>query len=152
MPLLGPDIKHSMTATKTKPFSVTRPGHVVVRVKDPAATAAFFKEVAGFTQKGVVQRGMHFLTSDFNENHHMLLVRPAKPGATAQDTDAAIGMARVSFELRDPKRFDALVARLLEKGIAPELDAGHGRKAVRFKDPDGLPYEFWCRVGADAAA
>ena len=68
-------------------FRVRRAGHVVIRCRDPERTAAFFQEVAGFTRKGVVQRGMHFLTSRFDENHHMLLVRPAKPGATAQDAD-----------------------------------------------------------------
>lgn len=135
----------------TRPFSVARAGHIVIRVRDPEAAAAFFEDVAGFTRKGVVQRGMHFLTSDFDENHHMLLVRPARPGAGPRDFGAAIGMARVSFEVRDAKRFDALLARLIEKGVRPVLDAGHGRKAVRFDGPDGLPFEFWCRAGAEAA-
>ncbi len=137
---------------ENKPYSVTRAGHIVIRVRDPEATAAFFKEVVGFNQKGVVQRGMHFLTSDFDENHHMLLIRPCKPGATAQDRGAAIGMARVSFEIRDAQRFDAAVAKLVEKGMAPELDAGDGRKCVRFNDFDGLPFELWCRVPLGAAA
>ena len=135
---------------ENKPYSVTRAGHIVIRVRDPEATAAFFKDVVGFNHKGVVQRGMYFLTSDFDENHHMLLIRPAKPGAAAQDRDTAIGMARVSFEMRDAARFDAAVAKLLEKGIAPQLDAGGGRKSVRFHDFDGLPFEFWCRVPADS--
>lgn len=137
---------------ENKPYAVRRAGHIVIRVRDPEATAAFFKEVAGFNQKGVVQRGMHFLTSDFDENHHMLLIRPAKPGATAQDRGAAIGMARVSFEMRDAARFDAAVAKLREKGIDVELDAGDGRRCVRFCDADGLPFEFWCRVPAQTAA
>jgi catechol 2,3-dioxygenase-like lactoylglutathione lyase family enzyme len=134
------------------PYSVTRAGHIVIRVRDPEATAAFFKDVAGFNQKGVVQQGMHFLTSDFDENHHMLLVRPAKPGATTQDRHAAIGMARVSFEMRDAARFDVAIAKLREKGIEMELDTGGGRRSVRFNDFDGLPFEFWCRAAAGAAA
>ncbi len=133
---------------ENRPYSVARAGHIVIRVRDPEATAAFFKDVMGFNQKGVVQRGMHFLTSDFDENHHMLLVRPAKPGATAQDRDAAIGMARVSFQMRDAQRFDSAVAKLREKGIEVELDAGGGRRSVRFNDFDGLPFEFWCRAAA----
>jgi catechol 2,3-dioxygenase-like lactoylglutathione lyase family enzyme len=134
-----------------KGFTVRRAGHLVIRCTDPARTAQFFKDVVGFTQKGVVQRGMHFLTSDFNENHHMLLVRPALDGATAQDSDALVGMARISYEITDAGAFDGVVARLIEAGVAPELDAEPGRKSVRFKDPDGLAYEFYCRAAAQAA-
>jgi len=133
-------------------FRVRRAGHVVIRCRDPECTAAFFQEVAGFTREGVVRRGMHFLTSRFDENHHMLLVRPAKPGATAQDADELVGMARVSYELRDPGAFDGVVARLTEKGVHPEVVAGEGRRSVRFRDPDGLPFEFWCRTGTGKAA
>lgn len=127
-------------------YRVRRAGHVVIRCRDPERTAAFFQEVAGFDREGVVQRGMHFLTSRFDENHHMLLVRPAKPGATAQDAHDLVGMARVSYELRDPDEFDGVVARLAKKGVQAEVVASDGRRTVRFLDPDGLPFEFWCRA------
>jgi catechol 2,3-dioxygenase-like lactoylglutathione lyase family enzyme len=156
MSVMHPDTHTGMSSGTDAGFTVRKAGHVVVRVKDPERTARFFEDIVrdirGFIRKGVVQRGMHFLTSDFADNHHMLLIRPAKPGATAQDADALVGMARVSFEIADPTGFERVVARLIEKGIRPEIDAGHGRKAVRFRDADGLPYEFWCRAGVGGAS
>ena len=135
-----------------KGFTVRRAGHLVIRCTDPVRTAQFFQDVVGFTQKGVVQRGMHFLTSDFNENHHMLLVRPALKGAVAQDSDALVGMARISYEITDPVAYNKVVARLIDANASPQLGSAKGRRFVRFKDPDGLPYEFYCRTDSEQAA
>lgn len=129
-----------------KGFKVRKAGHLVVRVRDPAATAALFQDVVGFNRKGVLQRGMHFLTSDFDDNHHMLLVRPAKPGATANDAGTAIGMAGITYEITDPAAFDAAVEKLKARGLAPQVGAAAGKRTLRFNDPDGMPFEFWCRA------
>lgn len=156
MSVTHPDTRTGASPGSDAGFSIRKAGHVVVRVKDPERTAKFFedivKDIRGFSRRGVVRRGMHFLTSDFADNHHMLLIRPALPGAVAQDATRLVGMARVSFEITDPAGFERVVARLIEKGIRPEVDAGHGRKAVRFCDADGLPFEFWCRAGAGGAS
>lgn len=155
MSVTHPDTRTGASPGDDTGFAVRKAGHVVVRVRDPERTARFFEDIVrdirGFTRKGVVRRGMYFLTSDFADNHHMLLIRPALPDATAQDASALVGMARVSFEITDPTGFEHVVARLVEKGIRPEVGAGHGRKTVRFEDADGLPYEFWCRTGAGGA-
>lgn len=140
-----------MDADKSGPgrdYRVSRAGHLVIRCSDPVRTAKFFQEVAGFNLKGVVRRGMHFLTSEFEDNHHMLLVRPSREGATAQDADTLVGMAGVSFELRDPNAFDGMVARLAAHGVTPEVAEDAGRRTLRFHDPDGMPFEFWCRSAA----
>lgn len=132
--------------SKPKGFKVRKAGHLVVRVTDPAATAAFFQEVIGFGRKGVLQRGMHFLTSDFDDNHHMLLVRPAKPGATAQDARSAVGMAGVSYQFTDAAAFDRAIDRLCARGLSPLVDEAEGKRSLRFRDPDGMPFEFWCQA------
>ncbi|MFT5539382.1 MAG: catechol 2,3-dioxygenase-like lactoylglutathione lyase family enzyme [Alphaproteobacteria bacterium] len=139
-------------STIDKGFTVRRAGHLVIRCADPVRTARFFQDVVGFNLKGVVQRGMHFLTSDFKENHHMLLVRPALRGATAQDADQMVGMARISYEITDAEAYDHVVAHLIDANASPELGSRPGCRFVRFKDPDGLPYEFYCRAGSEQAA
>lgn len=133
---------------KQKPvgFKVRKAGHLVVRVKDPVETAALFQEVVGFNRRGVLQRGMHFLTSDFEDNHHMLLVRPAKDGATAQDARTAVGLASVTYEITDAAAFDAVVDKLCGRGISLLMDEEDGKRTLRFRDPDGMPFEFWCQA------
>jgi catechol 2,3-dioxygenase-like lactoylglutathione lyase family enzyme len=131
---------------KPEGFKVRKAGHLVIRVKDPAATAAFFQEVVGFNRKGVLQRGMHFLTSDFEDNHHMLLVRPAKAGAEERDFRSAIGFAGVTYEITDAEGFDRIIDRLNARGVGVLVDEDDTRRSLRFRDEDGLPYEFWCKA------
>jgi catechol 2,3-dioxygenase-like lactoylglutathione lyase family enzyme len=52
-----------------------------LNVKDLDQSRKFFTEVLGFPQVGENDRGMLFFCTDMTDNHHMLAVREAKPGA-----------------------------------------------------------------------
>ncbi len=132
------------------PFRFRRSGHIVIRCADADRSARFFQEVVGLAQHGETQRGMRFLTADFAENHHMLLVRPARPGAPAPDPERRIGFARVAYEVRTPAALAALRVRLQAADVEP-LD-GRTADAVAFRDPDGNLFEFFCRTPAEATS
>ena len=51
-----------------------------------------------FPQVGENDRGMLFFSTDVVDNHHMLALREAKPGAAMPEPEQ-IGMEHVSFEL-----------------------------------------------------
>ena len=132
-------------------FKVRRAGHVVIRVADVDRAARFFTEALGLTVIGSTARKMIFLTADFEANHHMVLVRPAKPGAPPPDAGAPIGMAQASFEVGSFAELKALHGRLREFGARIDRSEDRGAvKALFAYDPDGNLFQFYCREGDSA--
>ena len=130
-------------------FSIRRPGHVVIRASDVERSCRFFVDVIGFNEVGRNDRRMYFLTSRFEDNHHMMLVRPAKPGAQATDARRRIGMAAVAYEVGSFEDLKALYGRLRENGTPIERTEDRGaEKALFVSDPDGNLFEFFCREKA----
>lgn len=130
---------------ETRPFRFRRSGHIVIRCTDPERTARFFRDVVGLRQYGRVARGMHFLATDFRDNHHQVLVRPAKDGAPDPEPDKRIGFARIAFEMKTPGEVAALKANLIAHDI--ELGKAEQPNGVAFRDPDGNLFEFYCGIG-----
>ena len=133
-------------------FKVRRSGHIVIRVADVERSVAFFRDIVGLKIVGSTARNMFFMTADFEANHHMVLVRPAKPGATSGDPRSRIGLAAASFEIASMEDLKALHGRLVEFGA--EIDRTEDRgsiKALFASDPDGNMFEFYCRSGGGTA-
>lgn len=132
-------------------FKVRRAGHIVIRVADVDRSVKFFNDVLGLTIIGSTARDMYFMTADFEANHHMVLVRPAKPGAPPPD--AGVGMAQASFEVRSFADLKALYARLKAAGARIDRSEDRGAiKALFVYDPDGNLFQFYCREGDEAPA
>lgn len=130
-------------------FKVRRSGHIVIRVADVERSAKFFQDVLGLKLIGSQARQMHFLTSDFDKNHHQVLVRPAKPGARAPDPDHRIGWASASFNIGSFADLKALHGRLMASGGTVERSEDRGAiKALFVRDPDGNLFEFYSVDGA----
>ena len=129
-------------------FKVRRSGHIVLRVADVERSARFFQDVLGLKLIGSQARQMYFLTADFDANHHQVLVRPARPGAPAPDSDGRIGLASASFDIGTLNDLKALHARLLKAGATVERSEDRGAiKALFVRDPDGNLFELYCREG-----
>jgi catechol 2,3-dioxygenase len=127
-------------------FKVRRSGHIVISVADVERSAKFFTEVVGLNLIGSTARDMHFLTADFEANHHMVLVRPAKPGARPSDAGSRIGLAAASFEVASMEGLKSLYKRLVDFGAGIDRSEDRGSiKALFASDPDGNLFEFYCR-------
>lgn len=134
-------------------FKVRRAGHIVIAVADVERSAKFFTEVLGLTIIGSTARQMYFMTADFEDNHHMVLARPAKPGAPPPDSGEGIGLAQASFEVGSFADLKELYARLQDAGARIERSEDRGAiKALFAYDPDDNLFQFYCRVGDDAPA
>jgi catechol 2,3-dioxygenase len=134
-------------------FKVRRAGHIVIRVADVDRSVKFFNDVLGLTIMGSTARQMYFMTADFDANHHMVLVRPAKPGAPPPDAGGGVGLAQASFEVGSFADLKALYARLNDAGA--RIDRGEDRGAIKALftyDPDGNLFQFYCREGDGAPA
>ena len=84
-------------------FKIKRVGHLVLKVKNLERSRKFFTEVLGFPQVGENDRGMLFFSTDVVDNHHMLALREAKPGAAMPEPEQ-IGMEHVSLRTRHFRR------------------------------------------------
>ncbi len=127
-------------------FKVRRSGHIVIRVSDVKRSVKFFIEVVGLKLFGDTPRGLHFLTADFEANHHMVLVRPARPGAAPPDTASRIGMVAASYEIASMDELKRLYIRLVDFGAGIDRSEDRGSiKAIFAFDPDGNLFEFYCR-------
>jgi len=127
-------------------FKIKRVGHLVLKVKDLERSRKFFTEVLGLPQVGQNDRGMLFFSTDVVDNHHMLALREAKPGAPMPD-DEQVGMEHVSFELGSFAELQQAYARFKDHGVKIRMTVFHGvAKSIYFYDPDGNQLEVYCNV------
>ena len=127
-------------------FKIKRVGHLVLKVKDLERSRKFFTEVLGFPQVGENDRGMLFFSTDVIDNHHMLALREAKPGAPTPDPEQ-IGMEHVSFELGTFAELQAAYRKFKEHSVKIRMTVFHGvAKSIYFYDPDGNQLEVYCNV------
>ncbi len=118
-------------------FKITRVGHLVLKVKDLERSRKFFTEVLGFPQVGDNDRGMIFFSIDVKDNHHMLALREAKPGAAMPDLEQ-VGMEHVSFEVATFAELQEVYRKFKQHDVKLRHTVFHGvAKSIYFYDPDG---------------
>ncbi|MGH7872576.1 MAG: VOC family protein [Candidatus Binatia bacterium] len=127
-------------------FKITRVGHLVLKVKDLERSRKFFTEVLGFPQVGENDRGMIFFSFDVKDNHHMLALREAKPGAAMPDLEQ-VGMEHVSFEVATFAELQEVYRKFKQHDVKLRHTVFHGvAKSIYFYDPDGNVLEVYCNV------
>ncbi len=124
-------------------------GHLVLNVKDVAASTKFYTEVLGFDI--AVQRpdgSGTFLTC--GEQHHDLALFKAPVGAEPVH-DKGIGLNHFAVNVEDLNSLREVYQTLQERGI-PVRTTDHGMTgSIYFNDPDGNGIEFYYDTFADPA-
>jgi catechol 2,3-dioxygenase len=127
-------------------FKIKRVGHLVLKVQNLERSRKFFTEVLGFPQVGENDRGMLFFSTDVKDNHHMLALLEAKPGAPLPHPEQ-IGMEHVSFEVATFAELQEVYRRFKEHNVKLRHTIFHGvTKSIYFYDPDGIVLEVYCNV------
>ncbi|WAH37988.1 VOC family protein [Alicyclobacillus dauci] len=112
-------------------------GYVALNVRDVERSAAFYRDVVGFTLVESSPSTAYLTCSD--EHHCIMLNRSEDPG-----------LKRIAMELEDINQYEIAWNHLSQHGYHPfevpieeraELKIG---KAFRFADPHGAVFEFYC--------
>lgn len=115
-------------------------------MKDLERSRKFFTEVLGFPQVGENDRGMLFFSTDVADNHHMLVLREAKPGAAMPEPEQ-VGMEHASFKLGTFAELHAAYRKFKEHNVKIRMTVFHGvAKSIYYYDPDGNQLEVYCKI------
>jgi catechol 2,3-dioxygenase len=127
----------------------TKVAHVVLAVRDPHASAAFYTDVLGM-QRVCDFDEFNMIFFSFGERDHDLALIKAPEGAPLGNQ----GFSHVAFEIEGgEEELRRLYRRLLDYGSDVELKANHGlSKSIYFLDPDGNRLEFFYPTMEPAAA
>ena len=121
--------------------------HVAVICSDYRKSLAFYRDVLGLEVLAEHYReARESYKTDLALNGRYLIELFSFPNPPPRVTNPeAAGLRHLAFEVGD---IAAAVAELEAKGVAHEavrVDEFTGRRFVFFKDPDGLPIEFYER-------
>jgi len=125
----------------SKTLAVKKVGHVVFNVRDPEASARWYKNVLGMFETA---RGEGGIFLSFGEQDHDI----ALFGAPAAAVPSKLGLQHVGLEIEGGiEELRGFHARLLANNVTVTEIADHGIAwGVYFLDPDGIELEFFARL------
>lgn len=135
-------------------FTISRAGHVVLRVTDVFRAKAFLENIVGFTTTAQSGKHFFFLSTQPVSNHHMIAVRAGKEGERLPDPDRQIGMVSISYEVTDMDELAGIYGRTKACGdgygtrVVATEDRGHIQTVI-CEDTDGNRIEFYCYLPED---
>ena len=114
--------------------------HVVLAVRDPKASAAFYTDVLGMQRVWDFDK-LEMVFFSFGERDHDIALIKAPEDAPLGNQ----GFSHVAFEIEGgEEELRRLYRRLLDYGGDVEVKADHGlSKSLYFLDPDGNRLEFF---------
>jgi catechol-2,3-dioxygenase len=130
---------------------IHRLNHAVLYVRDVERSAAFYRDVLGFTAvAGMSARGAVFLQAPGSTNDHDLglfeLGSAAGPSGAGRTT---VGLYHLAWEVDTLADLQELAAKLSEVGALVGASDHSTTKSLYGHDPDGLEFEIAWIVPAD---
>ena len=133
--------------------------HLVLNVRDLDASHAFYTDVLGFTQCGVLDEGnrvgrMQFYRGDPSHHHHIALVQtrdPAEPASQWSMIRTTVGINHIALNYGSGEAFLARVRHIVDLGVEIMQRGNHGMTHSAYvQDPDGNGIEVLYDVPAEA--
>jgi catechol-2,3-dioxygenase len=129
--------------------NIRRAGHVVLGVRDPQRSIAFYTEVLGMELVTFLEE-MQMAFFSFGERDHDLAVIKVPDDQPVGSS----GLAHSAFEIDGgAEQLEQVYAELTKRGIEIEMTMDHiVTKSIYFLDPDGNRLEFYAQVMNDPDA
>lgn len=125
-----------------------RVGHLVLNVKDLAASTRFYTDILGFEVSRQTPTGT-FLTC--GKIHHDLALFQA-PEDALPVTNGQLGLNHFAVQVADLEELKEVYRNLQGWEVTLDHNTDHGMtSSVYFMDPDGNRVEFFCNNQADPA-
>ncbi len=119
--------------------------HAVLKVADLDRSAAFYRDVFGFSEIARVGDRMAFMRAPGSSNHHDLGFLALGKRAT-QAPETAVGLFHLAWEVPTIEDLVAARKKLIEIGaVTGESDHG-ATKSIYGLDPDGHEFEIMWMV------
>ncbi len=134
-------------------MAITRLNHAVLYVRDVERSAAFYREVLGFTRIDMTPTGFTgaaFLRAPDSTNDHDLGL--FEIGSSATESPAgrtAVGLYHLAWEVDTLAELERLAGVLGERGALVGASDHGTTKSLYARDPDGLEFEVAWVVPAD---
>jgi catechol 2,3-dioxygenase len=135
-------------ATRPRP---RRLGHVVLNVRDLAASVKFYTEIVGLEVSDYIEDQMAFLRCG-HDHHDLALAQIPREGEGAANTyfPGRVGLEHFSYEVGSLAEIEQAAAFLQERGVPIVRGIGkHGpgeNLFLVFEDPDGNYVEFYAEM------
>jgi catechol-2,3-dioxygenase len=122
---------------------INKVGHVVLNVKDVAASAKFYSEALGM-EVMLLREGNTAAFLSFGAQHHDIALFKAPEGAEM----GALGLNHIAFQIEGGEtELRQLYGRLVQHGAKVDYTTDHGMThSVYFFDPDGNRLEIFSEV------
>jgi catechol-2,3-dioxygenase len=125
-------------------ISLTRIGHVNLRVADLERSKAFYRDILGFRiAEEDPNHGGVFMT--LGEDFHTLdLAQHPSPKSAEGPRGAHVGVAHVAFQVASFEALREAYCTLLDKGVEIDRAMDHiNQRSLYFHDPDGNRLEIY---------
>ena len=124
-------------------MAITGMNHAVLYVRDARRTAAFYREVLGFTT--VIEHhdgGYAFMRAPASQNHHDIAFFSIGEQAGAPTAGSStVGLYHIAWEVPTLDDLEVMRQRLAEAGALVGASDHGANKSLYAKDPDGLEFE-----------
>ena len=124
-------------------MAITGMNHAVLYVRDARRSAAFYRDVLGFSLIIDDEQGRYqFLRAPESQNHHDIAFFTIGSGAGPSEAGRrTVGMYHIAWEVRSLDELDEMRTRLATAGALVGASDHGPNKSLYAVDPEGLEFE-----------
>ena len=124
-------------------MAITGMNHAVLYVRDARRSAAFYRDVLGFSLIIDDEQGRYqFLRAPESQNHHDIAFFTIGSGAGPSEAGrSTVGMYHIAWAVKDLEELEAMRVTLAEAGALVGASDHGVNKSLYAVDPDGLEFE-----------
>jgi catechol-2,3-dioxygenase len=124
-------------------MAITGMNHAVLYVRDARRSAAFYREVLGFSLIIDDPQGrFQFLRAPESQNHHDIAFFTIGAGAGPSEAGRrTVGMYHIAWAVKDLDELEQMRQKLAEAGALVGASDHGVNKSLYAVDPDGLEFE-----------